>query len=84
MILLIDKTCKYCQQLDGIEDKYKNIHKFYVENGIADVNGEKHKLDKRISILPVLIDDKNYYFTVDVILEHLNKLGEANAKPDIL
>lgn len=83
MILLIDKTCKYCQQVDGLEKKYKNIHKFYVKDGVADIEGKQVPLDPRISMLPVLIDDINYYFTVNVILEHLEKSGELNAETSI-
>jgi putative heme iron utilization protein len=84
MILLVDKTCKQCQKLEGVEAKYKNVQKFYVTEGVADINGEKVQLAPQISYLPVLIDGKHYYFFVDVILEHLEKSGEMNAKANIL
>lgn len=73
MILLIDKACKFCQQVDELDKQYSDINKFYVENGMADINGEKHPLDPKISMLPCLIDGINYYMTVDPILEYLQK-----------
>jgi hypothetical protein len=84
MILLIDKTCKQCKKIENIDSKYKNIHKFYVEKGVANINGEQVPLDPKISYLPVLIDGNHYYFFVDVILEHLEKSGEMNAEANIL
>jgi hypothetical protein len=84
MILLVDKTCKQCQKLEGVDLKYKNVQKFYVKDGVADINGEQIQIDPKISYLPVLIDGNHYYFFVDVILEHLEKSGEMNAEANIL
>lgn len=84
MILLVDRSCKYCKDIDGIEKIYKNIFRFYVEDGIVDVNGEKYPLDPKISILPCLIDGIHYFMTVEPILEHLEKSGEVNATANIL
>lgn len=71
MILLIDKACKFCQQLENLDQQYADINKFYVNNGMADINGEMHALDPKISMLPCLIDGINYYMNVDTILEYL-------------
>lgn len=84
MILLVDKSCKQCHKIEDVDKKYRNVQKFYVENGIAQINGEQVPLDPQISYLPVLIDGKHYYFFVDVILEHLEKSGEMNATADLL
>jgi len=84
MTLLTRKNCPFCEDIKNIEMKYKDIHKFYVKKGFISIDGEKVKLDKRISILPVLIVEKHYYFGVDTILNYLKSSGEEIAETNIL
>ena len=65
--------------MEDVDKKYKNVFKFYVTDGIAEVNGQQIPVDPKISVFPCLIDGTNYYMTVDPILEHLEKSGEINA-----
>ncbi len=57
--------------MEELDKEYKNINKFYVENGKANINGETVELDSKISMLPCLIDGLNYFMTIEPILEHL-------------
>ena len=84
MTLLVSKKCKACWMVEGVEKKYKNIHKFYVEDDWVNVNGLIVHLDPAISELPCLIDDKNYVFRADTILAYLKQVGELNARTNIL
>lgn len=82
--LLLSKTCRFCQDLENLDSKYKDVYKIYVENGIADINGEKFPVDPRIEMFPCLIDGLIYLYGVDDILGHLEKSGEMNATANIL
>ena len=84
MILLLSKTCQACWRLDGIEKVYKNIQKYYVEDGWVKVDGLIVHLDPKISMLPCLIDENKYIMMVDTILAYLKKSGELNATANIL
>ena len=84
MTLLTKKDCPSCNEIKDIEKKYKGIHKFYVKEGHISVDGEKIILDRKISILPVLIVEKHYYFGVKTILDYLNSSGEEIAETNIL
>ncbi len=84
MILLVSKTCRFCEDVDHVDKTYKNIHKFFVVDGVADVNGTPTPLAPEIEELPCLIDGKNYIFRANTILEYLKQSGEINATADIL
>ena len=84
MILLISDTCRFCELVQDVDKRYKNIHKFNVVDGVADVNGLKTPLAPEITELPCLIDDKKYIFRADTILAYLEKSGELNATANIL
>lgn len=84
MILLVSKTCKHCDSVADVDVKYKDIHKVFVVDGIADIDGQKVPLAEGISELPCLIDGKTYVFRSNTILEYLKQSGEINATAVIL
>jgi hypothetical protein len=85
MILLIKKDCQFCEEIKNLDREYRNIYKFYVKDRFVIIDGEKVPLDQKISILPVLINDKEYYFGKQCILEFIEKSGEKiNAETSVL
>jgi hypothetical protein len=67
-----------------VDKQYKNINKFFVTDGVADVNGQQVPLAPEISELPCLIDGKTYVFRSNTILTYLKQSGEVNATANIL
>ena len=84
MILLVSTTCSFCEDVANVDKEYKNINKFFVVEGVADVNGSAIPLAAEITELPCLIDGSKYIFRSNTILEYLKISGEINAATSIL
>ena len=76
MILLIKKDCVFCDSVKDLDAKFPNINKFFVENGLININGNFMPLDPRIPALPALITDKTVYCGEKYILDFLKNKKE--------
>ena len=77
MVLLIDKKCLHCLEVEKQAEQYGQIIKLYVYSNMVELeDGKQIPLDEKIPALPALIHENMVYVGEKYISDFLKTLEE--------